>query len=64
MKTTVRICWENPDGRNHQIFDNWGEMIHFLCQNKKVDLKVSIFEQGCMQCPIGDLCDVWEEMEE
>ena len=63
MIPTVRISWKNPDGRNHQIFDNFPEMIHFLCNNKKVDLKVEIFEQHCMTCPNGDLCDVWEEME-
>lgn len=64
MKTTVRISWNNPDGQpNHVIMDNWGEMISFLCINKKVDLNVEVFEQSCMTCPIQDLCDAREDME-
>ena len=61
MKSTISVGWVDDGQPNHQVFDNWGELISFLCINKNVDLSVTIYEQSCMTCPIQDLCDVQEE---
>jgi len=60
MKPTIKVSWVAPDGENQAIFDNWDELIHWLCVNKGTKLEVEIFEQHCMTCYMADLCEVSE----
>ena len=64
MKPSIKVSWEDVDGRNQVIFDNWEELIDFLCINKNSvnTFDVEIFEQHCMECPRIDTCKVWDDM--
>ena len=64
MKPTIKVSWEDVDGKNQVIISDWEELLDFLCANNNSvnTFDVEIFEQYCMECPIVENCKVWDNM--
>ena len=63
MKPSIKVSWKDPKyGPNQAIFNDWFELLEFLCLNKntKGKLNVSIFEQECQECAKYYICNVAE----